>query len=116
MPDGYTSGMTLYLDMWLAPRYSQSSKDAKFTASLMAVTPGDSESVFASGFDASANTLTITGLPATSGYLKLSTITLANKDSIAAGDLFRLLLTFNGSDAASTCSDIYGLKFRLRWE
>jgi hypothetical protein len=56
-----------------------------------AVTPADAVDLdSATSFD-SVNTTTDT-VPATAGHLKVASVTLTNKDSVAAGDMVRILL------------------------
>ncbi|UCE60478.1 MAG: hypothetical protein JSU63_01770 [Phycisphaerales bacterium] len=65
--------------------------------SVEAVTDGDSIDLdSASSFD-TANTVNAT-VPATAGYVDVLTVTLANADGVAAGDMFRIKLERDADD------------------
>ena len=81
---------------------SATSGNVVLTAAVMAVTPGDSADINTESYD-TANSAT-DAVPGTAGYLGTATITLTNNDSVAAGDLVKILLSRdanNGSDTAS---------------
>ena len=56
-----------------------------------AITAGDTHDLDSSTTFDAVNTTTDT-VPATAGYLKVASVTLTNKDSVAAGDMVRILL------------------------
>lgn len=96
MPTAYTGTGTLKLAIgyYMA---SATANDVIWACQVEAVTDADATDLdSASSFD-TANTATVT-VPATQGYLDVATITLTNKDSVAAGDMVRLAI-YRDADA-----------------
>ena len=109
--DDYGAG-TLYADVyWTAA--SATTGTASMTIFVKAITAADSEDVninnlndgvyAATGFDLTGNSTTA-AVPVTAGYSAKTTITLTNKDSLAAGDLVWIAWQKNGTytDAGNT--------------
>ena len=97
MPAAYTGSGTLKLDIMYAAASATSGK-VDFEASVEAITSGDTvDTDAASSFDA-VNAANQT-VPGTAGYMSVLTITLTNKDSVAAGDMVRLKLERDADDA-----------------
>ena len=97
MPTAYTGSGTLKLAIGYFMA-SATTGDVVWSCAVEAVTDADATDLdSASSFD-TANTATVT-VPATQGYLDVATITLTNKDSVAAGDMVRLAI-HRDSDAA----------------
>lgn len=97
MPASYTGSGTLKADILYAAASATSGKfDLEVSAeALTAADAIDTDS--ASSFDtANAGNQTV---PGTAGYLGLLTITLTNKDSVAAGDMVRFKLERDADDA-----------------
>lgn len=104
MPAAYTGSGTLKLDVDFIMA-SATSGSVAWQVYVEAVTPGDAEDVLTTtNNDGSSNDET-TGVPGTAGHLGRSTITLTNKDSVAAGDLMRVLLLRRAplDDASGDC-------------
>lgn len=83
-------------------------------AALEAVTPGDSLDLDATTSIDTANSGNGT-VPGTAGYMQSISITMTNKDSIAAGDLVWLKLNRdadNGSDTATGDAYVYRVELR----
>jgi hypothetical protein len=75
-----------------------------FTVEVEAITPSDAvDTDTADSFD-SVNTGTDATVPGTAGYIDEVSITLTNKDSIAAGDYVRFRLTRAVANAADTAT------------
>ena len=86
-----------------------------FEAAIEAITPDDSTDLDAgSSFD-TANAANET-VPGTAGYMGELVITLSNKDSIAAGDYFRVELERDANDGTNDTAtgDCYVLQCELR--
>lgn len=76
---------------------SATSGKVDFEVSVEAVTDGDAVDLdSASSFD-TANAVNAT-VPATAGYLDVLTVTLTNKDNVAAGDMVRFKLKRDADD------------------
>lgn len=99
LPDDYASAPTLKVQ-WKAT--SATSGNVVWDARISATSPGDSTDVDAQDFDA-ANTAT-GAAPATAGYLAETSITLANADSLAAGDFVVVRLSRVGSSGSDTAT------------
>jgi hypothetical protein len=84
-------------------------------AAIEAVTPADALDLDAGeSFDA-VNSQVSGAVPGTAGYLFLTTITLTNADSIAAGDYVRLEILRDATHASDTAAgDFYLLAAELR--
>lgn len=72
-----------------------------FTGAIEAVTDGDAVDLDAGDSFDTANAITAPTVPGTAGYLDTFTITLTNKDSIAAGDLCRFQLVRDATDGTN---------------
>jgi hypothetical protein len=94
--DDYGGG-TLYADIYFT-MVSAVANEVVWDVNIMAVTPGDAQDVGTDSYD-TINTVTET-VPGTAGYLDKSTVTLTNKDSLAAGDYVRLRLKRGAGKAA----------------
>lgn len=96
MPTAYTGSGTLKLAIGYHCA-NAGDGDVVWACQVEAVTDADATDLdSASSFD-TANTATVTA-PATQGYLDVATITLTNKDSVAAGDMVRLAI-YRDADA-----------------
>jgi hypothetical protein len=94
--DDYGGG-TLYADIYFT-MVSATTNEVVWDVNIMAVTPGDAQDVGTDSYD-TINTVTET-VPGTAGYLDKSTVTLTNKDSLAAGDYVRIRLKRGAGKAA----------------
>ncbi len=96
---------------------SATSGTVGFQAQLEAITDGDAvDTDAATSFD-SVNNSASTTVPGTAGYIKQISITMTNKDAIAAGDYFRLSINRDADGSAITDSatgDAYLLSVELR--
>lgn len=97
MPTAYTGSGTLKVDIFYAAASATSGK-FDFEISVEAITPGDAVNTGTTESFDSVNAGNQT-VPGTAGYLGVLTITLTNKDSVAAGDLVRLKLERDADDA-----------------
>lgn len=82
-------------------------------ARLSAVTPGDATDMDAKAY-AAANVATDTVPATTAGFVKEVSITLANADSVAAGDMATLHFARDGAAGADTAAgdmEVVGLTF-----
>ena len=97
MPSTYTGSGTLKVDIMYAAASATSGK-FDFEISVEAITTEDAvDTGSASSFDSvNANNETV---PGTAGYMSILTITLTNKDSVAAGDMFRIKIERDADDA-----------------
>lgn len=78
----------------------------------MALTPGDAQDLDADAFAAaSTNTDTV---PGTAGHVKKVTITLANLDGVAVGDLV-VLVIFRDVSGDGVAGDVEVPMCALRW-
>lgn len=91
MPAIYAGAGTLKLDVWYFMA-SATSLDVRLAAAVEAVTDGDSLDEDAGESFDTANTNT-ENVPGTAGHPSKLTITLTNKDSVAAGDKVRIKLS-----------------------
>ncbi|UWZ37862.1 hypothetical protein Drose_06190 [Dactylosporangium roseum] len=99
MPADYASAPVLKVQFKMT---SATSGDVVWAAQVAAVTDGDATDVDAKVF-AVANTATVT-VPGTVGYLKEASITIANADSLAAGDFVVVRLARQGAAAGDTAT------------
>jgi len=97
LDDDYGGG-ALYLDIYYAMA-SGTSDEVEWEASITAISDGDSER-FQDAAPDTTNTSVVT-VPGTAGYIDKATITLTNKDSIAAGDLFQLRISTDADDGTN---------------
>lgn len=113
VPAAYAGG-TVKADILYAMA-TATSGNVDFEVSVEALTPADAvDTDSASSFD-TANAANET-VPGTAGYLSKLTITLANKDSMAAGDMIRIKIERDADDetndtAAGDCR-VYGVTLR----
>ncbi len=117
MPAAYTGSGTLKVDIHYAMA-SATSGTVNFEVSVEAITPGDAVDLITTESFDSVNSGSAT-VPGTAKTLGLMTITLANKDSVAAGDYVRLKVDRDGDDAGSDDSasgDVYVLLVVVREE
>ena len=115
MPASYTGAGTLKADIEYA-MLSATSGGVVFGVSVEAVTPGDALDLSGSASFDTENTNSGT-VPATAKYLQEITVTLTNKDSVAAGDMVRLKLARKPADASDTATgDAYVLNVCVREE
>lgn len=107
-PTAYGGGtLTAYLHGIFASE-TDVTDEAVMSVSVEAFTAADAVDLDATTSFDTENTCEID--PAsTAGYLCVGTCTLTNKDSIAAGDTFRLRIRRNPSDAADTCTGDFRL-------
>lgn len=96
MPAAYTGTGTLKLDIFYAMANATSGK-VDFEASVEAITPDDATDTDAAESFDTANAANET-VPGTAGYMSVLTITLTNKDSVAAGDMVRIKLERDADD------------------
>lgn len=99
IPAAYTGSGTLKLDVWYMMATATSGSVA-FRAYVEAITSGDAVDLDAGDSYDSANQGN-SAVPGTAGYLKVVTVTLANKDSVAAGDWVRIKLDRYATDGAN---------------
>jgi len=115
-PQGLVLPLTVVVHFYAA---SATSGAVHFQAQIEAVTPGgvsaddtvnlSAAASFAAASSGSAN------VPATQGYLGSVVIAIANPDSIAAGDYFRLALNRDADNVSDTAAgDIRVLAVELR--
>lgn len=113
MPAAYTGSGTLKAD--IQHHGASTSGTVPFSMSVEAWTPGtDTSAVTSASFDA-GNTVA-NNTPANANAPAVSTITLANKDSVAAGDWVRLRLTFTGTTGGSVGAPVFVPCVTLREE
>ncbi len=100
MPAAYASGtLTAHIGYFTG----STSGAVDWEIAVEAVTAGDAIDLdSANSFD-SVNAATDT-VPSTAGYLKVCSITLTNKDSVAVGDMVRFLVRRDADDAADTAT------------
>lgn len=81
--------------------------DVVFEVYVFAITSGDAVDLDSTTSYDAVNSATI-AVPATAGYAQVSSITLTNKDSIAAGDIVRILVRRDSDHASDTAAaDFY---------
>jgi len=96
MPGQYAGG-TLKADIGYMMASATSGK-VDFEVSVEAVSDGDTVDLDAGASFDTVNAANVT-VPATAGYLDVLTVTLTNKDSVAAGDLVTFRLERDADDA-----------------
>jgi hypothetical protein len=99
MPAAYTGSGTLKADVHYIMA-SATTGTVNFEASVEAFTAADAVDLDAGESFDTANSGSAT-VPATAGHLGVMTITLTNKDSVAAGDYVRLKIERDADDAGS---------------
>lgn len=102
-PQGLTSPYTLVVH-----GIATGSGNLNLYAYLEAITPGDALQLHTGVSWGSDNILAL-AVPATSGYLFTVTIPLTNDDSVAPGDLVRLMIDRSPGDAADTLAGTFSL-------
>ncbi len=109
-PQSLTGTLTAYVYYIMA---SATSGDVDVDVSIEAVTDGDTTDLDASDSFDTVNSTDNTTVPGTAGYMDVISVTLTNKDSVAAGDLVRLRLTRDAS-ADTAAGDMHVLAVELR--
>lgn len=99
IPASYTGSGTLKLDVWYQTRTATTGSVA-FRAYVMAITSGDAVDLDAGDSYDSANQGN-SAVPGTAGYATKLTVTLTNKDSVAAGDWVRIKLDRYATDGTN---------------
>ena len=98
MPAEYAAGTVKFEVGYIMA--TATSGTVEWEVAVEAVTDADALDLdTASGWD-TVNTGTAT-VPATAGYLDVITVTLTNKDSVAAGDMVRISLSRDADDATN---------------
>lgn len=96
MPAAYTGSGTLKADIHYVMASATSGK-VDFEVSVEAITPADAVNMNSGTSFDTLNAANQT-VPGTAGYLGKLTVTLTNKDSVAAGDYVRLKLERDADD------------------
>lgn len=112
MPAGYTGSGTLKADVSYTMSTATSGK-IDFEISVEAVTSGDAQDIDAGDSFDTANGANET-VPATAGYMSILTVTLTNKDSVAAGDYVRLKLERDADDGTNDTASGDARVFHVR--
>lgn len=99
MPAAYTGSGTLKCDIYYIMASATADK-VDWEVSVEAVTPADATDLDAGESFDTANAADGT-VPSTAGYLGKITVTLTNKDSVAAGDMVRLKLERDADDGSN---------------
>ena len=112
-PQGLTGTLVAVVTYMMA---SATSGKVDFEGSIEAVSDGDGTDLDAGDSFDTANTIVAPTVPGTAGYIDQITITLTNKDSIAAGDYFRLKLMRDADDGTNDTAtgDCHVLSVELR--
>lgn len=113
-PQGITGTITLVITYAMV---SATSGTVGFQAQIEAITDGDTTDTDATTSFDTVNNSASTTVPATAGHIDQISITMTNKDSIAAADYFRLSLNRDADGSAITDSatgDAYVLAVELR--
>lgn len=112
-PQGITGTLVAVVTYMMA---SATSGKVDFEGSIEAVSDGDATDLDAGDSFDTVNTITAPTVPGTAGYIDQVTITLTNKDNIAAGDLCRLKLMRDADDSTNDTAtgDCYVLAVELR--
>jgi len=111
LDDDYGAG-ALYADIFWS-MVSATTDTVVWGVQVSAYTPGDAADINTDSYD--TVNLDTTAVPGTAGYMKKTTITLTNDDSIAAGDFYRIKLyrdADSGSDGATGDAEIYYMIIR----
>ena len=109
-PQGLTGTLTALVYYVMA---SATSGDVDVDVSIEAVTDGDAVDLDAVDSFDTINSTDNTTVPGTAGHIDVISVTLTNKDNIAAGDYFRLKLTRDAASDTAT-GDMYVLGVELR--
>lgn len=115
LPAAYTGSGTLKADLGYFME-SGTSGNVVWGVQVEAITDGDSLDLnSASSFDTTNNVTS--AIPGTAGDPKNATVTLSNKDSVAAGDWVRLKVARKAADGSDTATGFaYLFSVRLREE
>jgi len=100
MPQWYDSGQTLYLAIYYYAS-NAGDGDCEFEVRVEAATYDTDELDMDSGVSFDAVNSGSDTCPATQGYPAICTVTLTNKDSVAAGDGIRIIIERDGNDAVN---------------
>ena len=109
-PQGITGTLTLVITVMMA---SATTGDTDWDAAVEAVSSADALDLDATTSFDTVNSTDNTTVPGTAGYMQQITITLTNKDSIAAADYVRISLTRDAASDTAT-GDAYVLAAELR--
>jgi len=110
--DDYSGG-TLYADVYFSMT-STNTTSVSWNGYVMAMTSGDSADINTLSYD-TVNTTSTINVPTTVGYMKKCTITLTNRDNIAAGDWYKFKLERAVEDAGDTSisdAEVIGIYLR----
>ncbi len=111
-PQGLTGALTVVISLMMA---SATTGGLVFEAGVEAVSDSDTVDLDAGGSFAAATAATLVTVPSTAGYMRQISITPADADGIAAGDLVRILISRVPSNGADTATgDCYVLAVELR--
>lgn len=112
-PQGLTGTLTLVVTYMMA---SATTNLVDFEAAVEAVSDGDATDLDAGTSFDTVNTQAGVTVPGTAGHIDQVSITLTNKDSIAAADYFRISLARDAADATNDTAtgDAYVLSVELR--
>lgn len=99
LPANYSSAPVLKL-LWMA---NATANAVKWQSQVAAVTPDDADTPLEHAY-ATADTVTTNVNTTEARRLTLSSITISNADSMAAGDLIQLVIFRDPSDAADTAT------------
>ena len=114
-PQGSFTTLTAYITYAMA---SATSGTVGFQVAIEAITDGDSTDTDATTSFDTVNNSASTTVPGTAGYIDQISVTLTNRDSIAAGDYCRVSLNRDADGSAITDSatgDAYVLALELRF-
>ncbi len=113
LPDNYASDLILTLTYAMA---SATSGKIDLEVDVMKVRKGDSQDIDSASFDTINEITGGTTVPATAGFIDEIDITLANNDSIQAGDLIIIRLHRDHDDADDTATgDVEVLTSTLKY-
>ena len=111
MPAAYAAG-TVYCKLFFTMA-NTATGNVVFNCAVEAITPADAHNLITDEYFDTENDSASTAVPGTTGYLGTVTITLTNKDSVAAGDLVRLKITrdvADGGDDANSDARVYAVQ------
>ncbi len=116
MPGQYAGGTLKATAMVIFEDEVIATSDAIFDIAVEAITPGDSGNVLISDTFDSLNVGNKVSPPTSTGYLTSFTVTLTNKDSVAAGDAVRFAVRRDIDLDSDTCvNDVYIVSLEI-WE
>jgi len=109
-PQGLTGTVTFIITVFMA---SATTGDTDWDVAVEAVSSGDATDLDATTSFDTVNSTDNTTVPGTAGYMQQITVTLTNKDSVAAADYLRLSLTRDAvSDTATGDAYVAGCELR----